>query len=197
MAAKPTVEDLAQYTAAIDHVCSVTLKGGEKFESVVWATSSESRIVVFRQSPVHTFMKADYIAVNANEIASFVVKGPSNAPLPSIRELTAKDAEKSIKDAMAKLELRMKTRGKGVSAEAQAIFDSLEKILTGNTWRDDVIVLPGSRFILRPPYGESDLFMIEGLDKEDKDAETFRRYKSMVSSESIASPLSPQSVLLA
>jgi Anticodon-binding domain len=180
MAAAKAKDELEQYTAAIDHVCAVELKGGEKFESVVWATSSEHKMVVFRQAPAHTFMKADYTAVNASEISSFVVKGPWTGPLPSIKELTFKDASKQLSDGLTRIAMKKKTRGVGVSAEAQAIFDYLHRMYDSSEWNGDQIVVDG-KIIIRPPYGEADVGLKQGVKQEDKELDAFKRIKQMVS----------------
>ncbi len=163
-------------------MASVTLKGGDRFESVVWAASAEHKMVVFRQSPPHTFMKGDYVAVNVAEIESFVDKGPANVPLPSIKELTLSDASRAVADAIAAVQQKQAARGRGVTAEAQAIFDGLSKTLRC-TWNMDQIVVMGT-IIVAPPYTEDKVGLLDTADKV-KEADAFKRVKQMVSIHSL------------
>lgn len=53
--------------------------------------------------------------------------GPTPDNLPELRESRLEDAQRRLGDALAKEAARLATRGKGVTAEAQHVFDAIHK----------------------------------------------------------------------
>jgi hypothetical protein len=91
---------------------AVTLTDGSSFDSDLLTVDDASGLVVFRQEPTHTYMKADYRLVPTHAIATASVHPTIAArPIPAFRDVL--DAELRDRDLSARdtAEKTLATRG--------------------------------------------------------------------------------------
>lgn len=154
-------------TALLGHTVSVTLKvepaEANKFTSVLFAVDKARGLVVFRSSPAHTFAKGEYRLVPLSAIAAIEDSGASTEPLPSFRAVTSAESGAKLSQALEAIEKKRLTRGVGVSAFAQGLFDGINKTMEC-VWDKDQIRVVKFDVLIRPPYGDGDVGVVEGVD---------------------------------
>ena len=94
------------------------------------------------------------------------------APLPSL-DIAA--IHNRLKTTTAKLQEEEARLGKGVSEEAQAIFNGLSRTLTCRWDGERIIVM--DQVIIEPPYGQGNLKAVKGVSNQ-----TIPRIKRLVGS---------------
>lgn len=87
-------------------------------------------VAVFRKEPAHTYLKADYTIVPVAAIRSIEAVGAAR-PLPLLRTPSDDEVRGRLEDMRAAASRRIATRGVGVTAEAQAVFDGINKVYVG------------------------------------------------------------------
>lgn len=113
--------------ASIAHRPSPSPPADDKFQADVFAYDDALKAVVFRRQPQHTFQKADYrvVPVAAIKAASDLGRTPDN--VPAVRETGPAEGARRVEDAVRKHAEQKATRGVGVTAEAQFVFDFVHK----------------------------------------------------------------------
>ena len=163
----------------LGHVLTVTLEGSAPFTATLYAI--DGAVLIFRASPAHTYLKAEYRLVPAAALAAsgagFVDGGPSTETLPAPRAATDGEAQRRLNDALALAARRAASRNAGVSAEAQALFDGLNKTMDC-VWNADQIIVLGT-VVVNAPYEDGNVGLLPQKDKP-QDREAYARVKTVV-----------------
>lgn len=141
---------------------NVKLVGGDEFTSDLFALNRG--IAVFRAPPPHTYVKADYrLAPEASIVACTDAGAPAAVP-PKFRIVPPAERGAHVAASVHEEQTLLAKRGKGVTAEAQAIFDKLSAYYPC-AWAGTSIVVFES-FAVGPPYSrESIAFLAHVKDR--------------------------------
>lgn len=122
---------VASARALVGRAVRAVLADGSEVESQLLAVGGDGGapdIAVFRRQPEHTYAKADYVLVPLSSLRAIEAHGATK-PTPSLRVLTEAEAAKRLDAALDEARRKAATRGRGVTATAQSLFDFVNKQL--------------------------------------------------------------------
>lgn len=122
----------------------------------LWTYDAALSLVVLSTPSATNPAKRNYSFVKTPQIKTVVVLSPApDAALSSLadalRQVSPKDAQARVERAVAEDHKRRSKVGKGVTEEAQALFDALGKTLPVRWHETTIVVL--DEVVIGPPYG--------------------------------------------